>query len=110
MLRSIGERAYARQHYRIGSSDNLGAVGDVGIATYRPKPAFDALQISLAIINNGNHRLLSAFLVEESVNGACTPIPYKEPLVEGSSPAMRGLISSAWHIARPTALKHASTM
>ena len=67
----------------------------MGITAYRPKPAFDALQISLAIVNNGNHRLLSAFLEEESENGDCALVSYKEPLVEGSSPAIRGLISSA---------------
>ena len=116
MGRSIGECAHAGQNHRIGSANLVGIVGNAGVATYRTQTAFHAFQVPFAIINNGNHRLLYAFLIQTAKDDKKGTVPFlsfahhRASLVKGSSSAMRGLISNAWHIARPTALKHASTM
>ena len=68
-------RANTREHERISRADHFRIIGDMRIATYMGKPAFNALQIAFAVIDDRDHA--------------------SAPLVLGSWSAARGSISSA---------------
>ena len=83
----IGEGAYAGQHDSRSRRDAFRGVRHQHLCPAGRKPSFDGLEIALLVINDGYQRA---------------------PLVEGTTPAVRGSMDTAWRKARPQALKAAS--
>ena len=116
----VVERAHARDDQAVGVTDLLRVVRRTGNGTGTRKPAHDARQVALVVVDHHDlrfaHATLPYLIVQNHHKGdrhlcggfySCRN--YSEPLVLGM-PCTRGSNSQAWRIVRPTALKAASIM
>ena len=116
----VVERAHARDNQAVGVADLLRIVRRASGGTGARKPAHDARQVALVVVNHHDLRFAHAtppLLIIQNHHkgdrhlrgGFCLYGGYSEPLVLGI-PCTRGSNSQAWRIVRPTALKAASIM